>query len=330
MATGAADRSESFVAVPVDTEGQTVGLTMRDDGTAAIAPTETAEPVATLQLRPQDQALSVSFSESLRALADPTIELRGFVPIGWETGAAPLARLHLAPAGQDAIWFYPPDAEISLRAGLAYLHVTSPAAGLQLRAQVLPETPQLASFPDVGGIVETAGGCNGKLALPSGETVDVQFEPAQVRIVRGPPQQTEGGRSVPLAVDIRVGSAFVPGIGTIAVEVIPDANPGVVTAGSAESDFPAEMVLRIRKRYRTPMGTLLGDVEEYRNPAIESFPPYGARLEPVQERIALRDEATGEKVADFMPGAVVPLFPVTGGVFPVSQLPPVWQTGTVG
>lgn len=252
--------------------------------------------------------------------------LHGFAPAGWETGSSPLATISVDRLRDGWDWSFGKEYQRGVAAGLAYLKLPAQAlTGGVLRAQLVPRAEEEETFPEIPGSTEMAGGCHGKLVIAgTKDTLDVQFEPAQVRIARGAPETVDGKRTVRLGIEIRVGGAFVPTVGSVDVEVLPEVNPGSVVPLGEDSDFPATMTMRIRKRYVTPVGPLLGEVEEYAG-EIKSFPPYGAALEPVTKKVKLFNEDSGQEVATFFPGTVTPLFPLDPMDFPLSHLPPIWS-----
>jgi hypothetical protein len=245
------------------------------------------------------------------------VRIHGWAPKGWDS--RPL--LEINPGRSlTGVWRYRPQEEPNVLSGLSYVTVT-PVGRKQvsLRAQLVQEESAVAQFPMEPASMTMAGTCH----LPYLAIANVvngseaQMEPAQVQMFRSAPgdRDHDGLRDMDLAVQVRVGGGYVPGLGHIDIELINEQNPGRVEALSPNSDFPARMTMTIKKRYITPVGTFVGDPETY-SAIINSIPPYGAELQPQDSLLHLYDEQTGAVVGTFQPGVVVPLFYVAPPEFP--------------
>lgn len=245
------------------------------------------------------------------------VRIHGWAPAGWDS--KPLLEIN-PNRSLSGVWHYRPEDEANVLDGLAYITLSGQGRqrGETVRAQIEPGDRAVMRFPEETGLMTMAGTCNVATSL-SGvvENAVAQMDPAQVRMERSAPgdRDKDGLRDITLAVQVRVGGGYVPGLGRMEVELINDKNPGFVEALSPDADFPARMTMTIAKRYITPVGTFVGEAETY-TAIVHSLPPFGVELTPTSDSLRLFDEKTGEVVGTFRPGNVIPLFHVAESKFP--------------
>ena len=285
--------------------------------TAELASPESAlSSLATFVLDTDAHTLSYELAPEVREQRGVNARILGFAPPGWDAKT-----LVEVPRSGSGVWQYPPVEEENILDGLAYLTVN--LGGETVRAQIELVDKPVSQFPNDVATVDMAGTCNSPTISITrvAEHARVDMQPAQVRMIRGASRDSDhnGLRDVDLNVAVRVGGAYVEGLGHIDVEMLGDHNPARVEALQRGSDFPAVMTMTLRKRYITPVGTFVGETEYYRSNPIDRFPPFGSELLPVNASIRLLDEKTGEVAGELTLGPITPLYHVHPSVYPVDD-----------
>lgn len=274
---------------------------------------------------PYQNTVTYSLPESIVS-KDIDVNIFGYVPRGWVT-KDPLLKI---PSKQTTgVWHYPEEQEKNILAGLAYLTI-QPKDGSTppLRVQIEPEIRPKAVFEDFVTVTALAGSCQTKVTVDGIlEDEPLVMEPAQVIIARTAAQNTENGnREQEIGCAVRVGGAFIDGIGKIEIGMFGTNNPGHIVSMKEDSDFPAKMTLDVRKHYITPIGTFYSNREEFFAENIERFPPFGVKFTPVQETVPLLEEKSGNVVGELKLGWLVPLCYLDASTFPPRALPTFLET----
>ncbi|HVZ41205.1 MAG TPA: hypothetical protein VHI13_18135 [Candidatus Kapabacteria bacterium] len=278
------------------------------------------ESIGRFIVDPNQNTVTYSLAEGV-AWDDVEVFVHGYVPRGWITDA-PLVQI--SATERNGTWQYPEESEKNILAGLAYLSIRDKGDGSQrLRVQIEPTEIQSPQFEDFVTITAMAGACQGNITVFGViENQPLNMEPAQVIIARSAARMREDGkREQELGCAVRVGGANVPGVGRVEIGMFGSNNPGQIVAMQETSDFPARMMLDVRKHYITPAGVFYRDKEEFVAEGIMSFPPFGIKFSPVQEIAPLYEERTGNVVGEIRLGWLVPLCYLDASNFPPKALP---------
>jgi hypothetical protein len=270
-------------------------------------------------VNPYDNTITYTLPRGLVS-EDVELHIHGYVPRGWITDSL----VKLPAKERVGVWHYPEEQEKNILAGLAYLRIqTKSGQEKAFRIQIEPINLPPAKFEDFVTVTPMAGACQGNGTIRGVvEDQPLIMEPAQVIIARSAARETEDGRrEQEIGCAVRVGGAFLPGVGKIEIGMFGTNNPGRIVSMQKGSDFPARMTLDVRKHYMTPFGTFYRDKEEFVAENIMRFPPFGVKFTPIEPIAPLYEEKTGEIVGEIKLGWLVPLCYLDASNFPPRALP---------
>lgn len=252
----------------------------------------TLDKVVTFELDPQLESYKVA--------------IHGFVPRGWKTDRL----VELEPGQKNGTWNYLRSQEKNILDGLAYLSIRAEGSeSPEFTAQIEPDFREEPKFEDYVSITAMAGACQARMTIfGQFEDVEMVMEPAQVIIARSAAvTRSDGRREQEIGCAIRVGGAYIEGIGRVEIGMFGDRNPGKIISMTSKSDFPARMTLDVRKSYISPAGSFYRDNEEFAADGIKRFPPFGVKFYPTEPIAPLREARTGKIVGQINLGWLVPL-----------------------
>jgi len=300
--------------LPVDLKNQTIEI----DGKVV------AGQLATFALDTERQMLKYDIADWIKTTPDleAVAYLHGFAPPGWES--AIIRRIDLAATKSGELDFNEADMK-NFRAGLAYVTVHSKRLPTgRVRGQIKSTEPPTTMFPNSAESTLGDGKCFAKLTIFGVvDQAELEMDSAQVAIMRLAPGDSNGNgrRDVVLKANIEMGGGYCPGIGQIDIKML-GVCPGMVEARQIDTDFPADMTLKLHKKYITPIGTFVGEEEPFKATNITAFPPFGAYLYPQVEKVRLLDEKTKKHVGYLHLGTVVQVSHIDPHEFPRAKLDP--------